>query len=290
MQQVQIVEVIKSLHKPTLAKIITRTLVHMNKFSKDKTKANPYKRVHKVSTLIVELNPAGKSSVNQQRITESRAWGKHVGHGIFERNGKTYISVISKRVVMVNHLTCDALIEKSEIENFLPKQSTSNKQNLDNLVAYRTFSVDNILSIQLIDSTQPQEEQAMNTNRYQIQALRNMGMIIDTFNRKIVKKMQPVVGETSEARNERFAELSVIAENMNTELKTITVKEHFDNFFLLQSAEVFTPDGWQVTAVQDDGVTHHLWHSATDTKKVCPLNTNDLLIYKPTPQSISHGL
>lgn len=214
MQQAQIVELVQSLNKPTLAKIITRTLVRMNKFSNDKTKANPYKRVHKVSTLIVELNPVCKSSANQQRITESHAWGKHIGNGIFERSGKTYISVISKRVVMVNHLTRDALIEKSEIEDFLPKQSTTNKQNLDNLVAYRTFSVDNILSIQLLDSIQPEDDKAMKTNK---------------------------------PHNE-----------LNLESKTITVKQHFDNFFALQSAEVFTSDGWKVTAVQNDGVTHHL--------------------------------
>lgn len=244
MQQADIVEVVKSLNKPTLAKIITRTLVHMNKFSKDKSIANPYKRVYKVSTLIVELNPARKSSANQKRITASHAWGKHVGNGIFERNGKTYISVISKRVVMVNHLTRDALIEKSEIEDFLPKQSKSNKQNLDNLVAYRTFSVDNILSIQLLDSIQPEEEQTMNANKAQ----------------------------------------------STTNMKTITVKQHFDNFFALQSAEVFTSDGWKVTAVQDDGVTHHLWHPATDARKICSLNTDYQLVYKPTPQSISHGL
>lgn len=200
MQQAVILEVVKSLNKPTLAKIITRTLVRMNKFSKDKSIANPYKRVYKVSTLIVELNPAYETSVNQQRIVEnkpadfvaeSHTWGKHVGHGIFERNGKTYISVISKRVVMVNHLTRDALIEKSEIETFLPKQSKTNKQNLDNLVAYRTFSVDNILSIQLLDSIQPEDDKAIKTNK---------------------------------SHNERPTKL-------NHDTKTITVKQHFDNFF-----------------------------------------------------------
>ena len=130
----------------------------------------------------------------------------------------------------------------------------------------------------------------MNTNRYQIQTLRNMGMIIDTFNRKIVKKTQPVAGETSEARNERLAELHTMASELNANMKTITVKGHFDNFFLLQGAEVFTPDGWAVTAVQDDGVTHHMWHPATDALKICPLHADDLLIYTPTAQSMSGGL
>ena len=130
----------------------------------------------------------------------------------------------------------------------------------------------------------------MNINRYQIQTLRGMHMIVDTFKRKTVKKTQPVAGETSEARNERVAALHTMAAKLNADLKTITVKGHFDNFFLLQSAEVFTPDGWAVTAVQDDGVTHHMWHPATDALKICPLNTDDLLIYTPTAQSMSLGL
>ncbi len=130
----------------------------------------------------------------------------------------------------------------------------------------------------------------MNIGRYQIQTLRGMHMIVDTFKRKTVKKTQPVAGETSEARNERLAALHTMAARLNADLKTITVKGHFDNFFLLQGAEVFTPDGWQVTAVQDDGVTHHLWHPATDAVKVCPINADDLLIYTPTAQSISGGL
>lgn len=159
MEQSQIIEAVQQLNKPTLAKIITRTLVRMNKFSKDKTSANPYKRIHKISTLIVELNPAYKNSVNEQRvvenksddfITDSQKWGKPVGHGIFERNGKLYISVIAKNAVMVNHLTRDEIVDKTSFEEFIPKQSGSNEQKLDNLVAYRTFSLDNILSLQFI--------------------------------------------------------------------------------------------------------------------------------------------
>lgn len=130
----------------------------------------------------------------------------------------------------------------------------------------------------------------MNIGRYQIQTLRGMHMIVDTFKRKTVKKTQPVAGETSEARDYRLAALHTMAAELNASLKTITVKGHFDNFYILQGAEVFTPDGWQVTAVQDDGVTHHLWHPATDALKICPLNTDDLLIYTPTAQSISWGL
>lgn len=159
MEQSQIIEAVQQLNKPTLAKIITRTLVRMNKFSKDKTSANPYKRIHRISTLIVELNPTHKNSVNEQHVVEnkpddfitgSHKWGKPIGHGVFERNGKLYVSVIVKNAVMVNHMTRDEIVDKTSIEGFIPKQSGSNKQKLDNLVAYRTFSLDNILSLQFI--------------------------------------------------------------------------------------------------------------------------------------------
>lgn len=40
--------------------------------------------------------------------------------------------------------------------------------------------------------------------------------------------------------------------------ETITAGEHFRSFRLLDTNQVWTADGWLVTAVQEDGVTHHL--------------------------------
>lgn len=39
---------------------------------------------------------------------------------------------------------------------------------------------------------------------------------------------------------------------------SITVGEHFKQFYLLDTCDVWTSDGWLVTAVQNDGKTHHL--------------------------------
>lgn len=39
---------------------------------------------------------------------------------------------------------------------------------------------------------------------------------------------------------------------------TITAGEHFAAFWAFSPVDVWTADGWLVTAVQNDGVTHHL--------------------------------
>jgi hypothetical protein len=41
-------------------------------------------------------------------------------------------------------------------------------------------------------------------------------------------------------------------------LRALTAEEHFKWFHSIASLDVWTADGWLVTAVQDDGVTHHL--------------------------------
>jgi len=42
------------------------------------------------------------------------------------------------------------------------------------------------------------------------------------------------------------------------ENNTVTVKDHFRYFWLYTSRDVWTQDGWLITAVQDNGTTHHL--------------------------------
>lgn len=38
----------------------------------------------------------------------------------------------------------------------------------------------------------------------------------------------------------------------------VTVKEHFNRFWEFTSVDVWTGEGWLVTAVQDNGTTHHV--------------------------------
>lgn len=41
-------------------------------------------------------------------------------------------------------------------------------------------------------------------------------------------------------------------------LKTITADDHFRNFFAYIKVDVWTADGWLITAVQNDGIRHHV--------------------------------
>ena len=66
-------------------------------------------------------------------------------------------------------------------------------------------------------------------------------------------------------------------------LRMVTAEEHCRKFFAFSSTDVWTSDGWCVTAVQDDGVTHHLRKG----KEVCiaKLAPETMLHYKPTQHS-----
>lgn len=69
--------------------------------------------------------------------------------------------------------------------------------------------------------------------------------------------------------------------------KVITVAEHAAAFFCLDSCDVWTPDGWLVTAVQSDGVTHHLRKGTRRCRRV--LSPESRLGYRPTERAIALG-
>ena len=154
------VELIKNLDRPTLAKIITRTDVKMNK--KDvltKTIQNPYIGVVKVTTQIVELNPQYEKSVNEQLSIEnkeqnfevnSRKWGQNIGNGLIENNGKLYVSFIPKQHILNTYMLADKIIDKAEFESFIPNKKENNNQGTENTVLFRTISLENICTIELI--------------------------------------------------------------------------------------------------------------------------------------------
>lgn len=66
-------------------------------------------------------------------------------------------------------------------------------------------------------------------------------------------------------------------------LRMVTVEEHNDKFYAFASSDVWTSDGWLITAVQDDGVTHHM-RKGRDVI-VAKLAKETMLHYKPTPQT-----
>lgn len=154
------VEAIRELTKPTLARMITRTAVKMNKRDVEtKSIENPYIGAVKITTQLVELAPQYDRAVNDQRVIEnkesdfessSRKWGQNLGNGIVENNNKLYVSFIAKEHVMTNYMLDDVIIEKSELLKFMPKPKASSTQNVDSEVVFRTIAVENIMELEII--------------------------------------------------------------------------------------------------------------------------------------------
>lgn len=64
---------------------------------------------------------------------------------------------------------------------------------------------------------------------------------------------------------------------------TITAYDHFSKFYALDTCDVWTEDGYLVTAVQDDGVTHHLRRGALVV--VAKLPADQVFHFNPTPKA-----
>ena len=66
-------------------------------------------------------------------------------------------------------------------------------------------------------------------------------------------------------------------------LRMVTAEEHNRKFFAFSCTDVWTSDGWCVTAVQNDGVTHHLRKGKE--VRIAKLAPETMLHYKPTQHS-----
>lgn len=64
---------------------------------------------------------------------------------------------------------------------------------------------------------------------------------------------------------------------------SITAYDHFSKFYALDTCDVWTDDGYLVTAVQDDGVTHHLRKGAEVI--VAKLPEDQVFRFNPTPKA-----
>lgn len=156
----EIIDTIAKLDKPTLARMITRTEVKMNK--KDvatKSIPNPYVGAVKVTTQIVELAPKYEAAVNEQREAEgkeadfqasARKWGTNLGNGLVENNGKIYVSFIAKEHVLNSYLFGDKVIEKSELDAFIPPKKPNDKQGVESAITFRNISAENIMSLEIL--------------------------------------------------------------------------------------------------------------------------------------------
>lgn len=66
-------------------------------------------------------------------------------------------------------------------------------------------------------------------------------------------------------------------------LESITAGKHFASFYAFDTCDVWTADGWLITAVQDDGETHHL-RKGTDVV-VAKIEPDAPVYFKHTPKS-----
>lgn len=155
-----IIDAIKTLEEPTLARITTNTVVKLNKRDvATKTIANPYDEIRKVQVRIVELNPKYEKAVNAQREAEGktadfesqeRKWGTNLGNGIVDKNGKLYVSVILKDTESTSYLYQDAPIDKAEFVAYEPVSKPSTNQGIEDVVMFMTFAAENITAWELI--------------------------------------------------------------------------------------------------------------------------------------------
>lgn len=66
--------------------------------------------------------------------------------------------------------------------------------------------------------------------------------------------------------------------------RTVTAEEHNRRFYAFDTTDVWTADGWLVTAVQDDGITHHLRRGRDVI--VAKLDPATPLQYAPTQKTL----
>lgn len=148
------INTIKSLtNKDVLAVLTIQTVVKMNKKDVEtKTIPNPFDVVTKASTMRVLLNPAYEDAVrdatgDQTFQAGERQWGENIGNGLVDKDGVLYMSFISKEHIQTIYHHQGKVIDASEIKPFLPKKKEGSEP-----VSFRTVKVENILSLDLVDT------------------------------------------------------------------------------------------------------------------------------------------
>lgn len=138
------------------ANIVTRTPVKMKKTG------NPYDKIFKVQTIIVDLNADYESKVNEERMLQNgdvsssfvageRKWGDKVNKSIIEKDGEFYLSCIEVgKIGEPVYIDGDGnRIEFEQIEPFMPAYSAPTNQGLTDVVKYRTYKLVNIIGMNI---------------------------------------------------------------------------------------------------------------------------------------------
>lgn len=168
----ELANILANTEATTPITLIADTEVKMNKFLRgDRMQKNSYYgKVRKLQESNVFVNVDYTKAVNKRLtkegkeadfVAQERTWGERVGNSpIISRRLKSGIvkyyleaSFVTNNKPKVEYtLVEDGVetpIDKSILEGYLPAQSTSNSQGLDNELAIRTFGLENIKEIRM---------------------------------------------------------------------------------------------------------------------------------------------
>lgn len=129
-----------------------------------KTRANPYEKVLKFQTVIVDLNVDYEEKVNDARMLEgqtdrsfkadSRKWGVDINKAIIEKDeGQFYLRYveISKEGHATYELDDGTKVNYADFADFVPHYSSNGKQDLEegNRIQFRTVKLENVIGLNI---------------------------------------------------------------------------------------------------------------------------------------------
>ena len=134
--------------------------IKMKTNARAKKTNNPHGLIEKISNVLVEIGFSYKNAVAEQakkegvepRPLQERRWGQRIaGTPLVEHKGKHYLERKVESVLSTPIFLADGVeIDKSEIEEFLPKRKESSTQdNLKEKIILRDVSLTSILEIVL---------------------------------------------------------------------------------------------------------------------------------------------
>ena len=142
------------------AKILS--IVYTSEVKARKT-GNPYKSIRKVSKINAMINYHYEDGVKRRLAAEGKnpndfsagsSWhspvmvnGRMTAFCKHNKTGAEYLRLMLNRVISTQYFADGKPVEKSEIEEFLPKKNSYSGQGLNNSMKVITLGIDNVLEI-----------------------------------------------------------------------------------------------------------------------------------------------
>jgi len=123
---------------------------------------NPYHGTRKHSTCHVKFNASYKAEVNAARLAEGkeadfeptdRKWGTRVGETpLFENKGRDYVHCLIVDTIEHHYVAPNGdAVEFDQFRQFVPEQRDPASQQLEEPVIVRSYNVDNVEQVTLLD-------------------------------------------------------------------------------------------------------------------------------------------